>query len=280
MPRSRTATSTPASSRFGTTYTFVDKGLGGTADSDSDQDGLDDVDEVDLFGSDPYDHDTDDDGLNDGEEVLQYGTSPVNPDTDGDGARDLVEVLAGTDPLDPTDFPDLGFPLPWTFDEPYVRYTFTTFGAGAFPAWLAADPIDPGNLALYLERQYPGSCFDGVVMATADDGRTVPPMEIDGTTTRIVADVWSERAGAPILLKVENGIDDSIHGATMANTTVAHRWETLTWDFTDPIPGSPEIDPAETYNLLALFPNFYCFDPNGATADEVFIFDNFAYAEP
>ena len=49
----------------------------------------------------PTDSDTDDDGLTDGQEVNAYMTDPGNPDTDGDGLNDGAEVTAGTNPLDP-----------------------------------------------------------------------------------------------------------------------------------------------------------------------------------
>jgi hypothetical protein len=52
------------------------------------------------------DTDSDGDGLSDWEEVNVYGTDPYDADTDGDGFTDGAEVLAGTDPLDPTSFPD------------------------------------------------------------------------------------------------------------------------------------------------------------------------------
>ena len=45
--------------------------------------------------------DTDQDGLNNYEELYFYGTSPYLPDTDSDGIRDKDELDAGTDPLCP-----------------------------------------------------------------------------------------------------------------------------------------------------------------------------------
>lgn len=69
-------------------------------DLDSDGDGLTDLDEINVYGTDPFNPDTDGDGLSDGEEVLKYGTDPLNPDTDGDGLSDGDEVnVYGTDPL-------------------------------------------------------------------------------------------------------------------------------------------------------------------------------------
>ena len=69
-------------------------------DTDSDDDGLADGEEITL-GTDPFDPDTDDDGLTDGDEVNVHGTDPLDPDTDNDGLNDGLEVALGLDPLDP-----------------------------------------------------------------------------------------------------------------------------------------------------------------------------------
>lgn len=67
-------------------------------DPDSDDDGLDDREEVRIYGTDPRRVDTDYDGLSDGAEV-ELGTRPVAPDTDGDGLLDGAEVHThGTNP--------------------------------------------------------------------------------------------------------------------------------------------------------------------------------------
>jgi hypothetical protein len=47
------------------------------------------------------DKDSDDDGLDDFEEVYLYGSDPNVPDTDGDGYLDKEEVVGGYDPLGP-----------------------------------------------------------------------------------------------------------------------------------------------------------------------------------
>lgn len=72
---------------------------------DSDGDGLNDGDEINIYLTDPFDPDTDHDGISDGDEVNIYATNPNNVDTDSDGAQDGLEVTSGTNPLDNSSFP-------------------------------------------------------------------------------------------------------------------------------------------------------------------------------
>jgi|GEM_PF-550080 len=65
---------------------------------DLDGDGLTYVEET-TIGTDPGDPDTDDDGLNDGDEVDVYGTEPTDADTDNDTLPDGWEVDNSLDPL-------------------------------------------------------------------------------------------------------------------------------------------------------------------------------------
>ena len=66
---------------------------------DTDGDGLEDGDEVDR-GTLPNVIDTDGEGLNDGEEVNTHATDPLSVDTDSDGVNDYAELTSySTDPL-------------------------------------------------------------------------------------------------------------------------------------------------------------------------------------
>ena len=67
--------------------------------ADTDGDGVADVDEANLYGTDSVVWDTDGDGLSDGEELFATGTDSLAWDTDGDGFSDGEEVASGTDPL-------------------------------------------------------------------------------------------------------------------------------------------------------------------------------------
>ena len=105
-------------------------GIGDNADLDDDGDGLSDVDEINIYHTDPKRADTDGDGLSDpdelqvyqtnplvadmdgdelkdGEEINTYGTLPKVADSDGDGFLDGYEVLTGHLPLVAADKPAL-----------------------------------------------------------------------------------------------------------------------------------------------------------------------------
>ncbi|MDD4902572.1 MAG: hypothetical protein PHE24_05565 [Patescibacteria group bacterium] len=68
---------------------------------DSDQDGLTDYEEINVYHTNPNKADSDNDGLTDFQEVKTYQTDPNNPDTDGDGYTDGSEVQNGYNPLGP-----------------------------------------------------------------------------------------------------------------------------------------------------------------------------------
>ena len=85
----------------------------GVGNPDDDADGIPDSVEAGTAGEcsprdsdgdgtpDFQDTDSDNDGVLDADEVA-HGTDPTNPDTDSDGFTDLVEITAGTNPTDPT----------------------------------------------------------------------------------------------------------------------------------------------------------------------------------
>ncbi|HNQ74020.1 MAG TPA: hypothetical protein PKN95_10515 [Verrucomicrobiota bacterium] len=75
-------------------------------DPDTDDDGLNDGDEVNVHFTNPLSSDTDTDGLSDGEEINIYGTNPLNADSDDDGFNDGLEVSLESHPLDPASTPD------------------------------------------------------------------------------------------------------------------------------------------------------------------------------
>lgn len=71
-------------------YDSVTEGVS-DADADCDGDGLSNIREFEL-GTKPFNPDTDNDGLTDGDEVNIYGTDPLKYDTDDDGISDGDEI--------------------------------------------------------------------------------------------------------------------------------------------------------------------------------------------
>lgn len=67
---------------------------------DSDADGLGDAEEV-ARGTNPARYDTDNDGISDGDEVRRAGTNPNCADTDKDGLNDMEEMRRNTSPIVP-----------------------------------------------------------------------------------------------------------------------------------------------------------------------------------
>ena len=71
---------------------------------ETDGDGLTDVEEIEIYGTDPNTYDTDGDTVSDYLEAKNGYSDPFNPDTDGDGYDDS-EQFDGYDPRDPNSHP-------------------------------------------------------------------------------------------------------------------------------------------------------------------------------
>jgi hypothetical protein len=137
-------------------------GTHGAAD-DPDDDGLTNLQEY-QHGTDPFNEDTDDDGLEDGDEVNVHNTNPLLEDTDGDGLTDGDEVaLKAVWPcLDPLVWDCDGDMLP---DGWELQYGLSPCECAATnsPAWDA----DGDGLGLLDEYRY---CTDPTNPDTDGDG--------------------------------------------------------------------------------------------------------------
>ncbi|MCD6459954.1 hypothetical protein J7L67_04725 [bacterium] len=67
---------------------------------DTDGDGLEDMDEIMVHHTDPTQQDPDNDGLTDMQEIFDYATDPNDADSDNDTFSDSQELIAGTNPND------------------------------------------------------------------------------------------------------------------------------------------------------------------------------------
>ena len=73
---------------------------------DTDGDGLSDIDEVKIHGTDPTLLDTDGDTISDGDEINVFGTNPLSTDSDSDLMPDDFEIVNNLDPTNSTDAAD------------------------------------------------------------------------------------------------------------------------------------------------------------------------------
>ena len=120
-------------------------------DNDSDDDGLEDGDEVNTFKTDPANNDSDGDTILDGEETVPgtdgYITDPLRADTDRDSITDSNEILNGSDPTDQNSPNSLepinkeGLIHVWSFDETEGTTAVDSVG-GVHGSWIG----DSSNL--------------------------------------------------------------------------------------------------------------------------------------
>jgi hypothetical protein len=89
--------------------------------------------------------------------------------------------------------------------------------------------------------------------------------------------VLSPAAGKPITLKVENSANAGVNMLKTVNTTKAHEWETLTFDFATPTQSSGVANAFvanATFDVISLFPDFM----TAETASVSYYFDELTYA--
>jgi hypothetical protein len=177
---------------------------------------------------------------------------------------DITQVAAcGTTPPPPAGFPTI------TFDDPAVTYTLDSFG-GTDSA-VAADPVGGANQVARVLKTDGAETWAGTTVSTLP-GNTVPAIPFTATDTRMTVRVYSPDAGIPVLLKVENAADGGVFVETLATTTMANAWETLTFDFANPGPNDQPLNPASTYNRVSVFFNF-----GTAGTGKTYYFDDLAF---
>ena len=96
--------------------------------TDSDNDGLQDGDEVNQYNTSPANADSDSDRMPDGWEV-QYQLDPTssddaNLDNDEDGFSNVIEYFSDTDPTDASSFPEGSFEISYNFEDGLVPESF------------------------------------------------------------------------------------------------------------------------------------------------------------
>ena len=119
----------------------------------------------------------------------------------------------------------------------------------------------------------------GVTLHTSA-GHTAPftsPAVAFASSKLITLRVLSPAAGKPITLKVENSSNPGANMLKTVNSTKAHEWETLTFDFATPTQSSGVNNAfvaSTVFDVISVFPNFMVPE----TADASYYFDELTYA--
>ena len=116
--------------------------------SDTDSDGLTDLQEIVTYATDPSNPDSDGDGLNDHAEVITHGSDPWDTDSDDDGYTDFDEVLYGGDPNDPSGLPQALTNYSQTFEGTPDLAAWTTPQASHAPWALDPTVAHAGSVSL------------------------------------------------------------------------------------------------------------------------------------
>ncbi len=152
-----------------------------------------------------------------------------------DGAGDLIQV-----------------DLPITHEDASVHYQTTSFAGNL--AGLAGDPTDASNTVTKVTKHWTGLTYAGTTMSTPLG--LASPIAFEPGFTSISVDVYSPTAGLPVRLKAEQYMDMAQSVETQVSTTSSYEWETLTFDFTQNVPGTPNINYNSAYTILSIFLDF------------------------
>jgi hypothetical protein len=160
------------------------------------------------------------------------------------------------------------YTLPITFDDPAMTYAFTDFGGNV--SVHAADPVAAGNNVKKTTKPNGAQTWAGTTM-----GLLAAPLPFAAGSTQMSIRVYSPAAGITVRLKAENSANNTISVETDAVTTVANAWETLVFDFSNHVSGTPALNTSATYNVLSVF-----FDFNVAGSGKIFYWDDVTFMAP
>ena len=153
--------------------------------------------------------------------------------------------------------------LPLDFESEVLTYPWGGFG-GANPSIVANPAPGAGNASntvMQLEKTSGSEVWAGVSMKLDE------PMDFS-SGNEIAVNVWSPRAGTPILLKMEKSTDPNTSAEVSVSTTKGGEWETLVFDMSTSVTGT--FDAANNYDVIVVFGDF---GTNGL--GENFYFDDF-----
>lgn len=148
--------------------------------------------------------------------------------------------------------------LPLNFENTNIDFAWGGFG-GAGAAVVDNPDITAGNMSarvVELNKSNGSEVWAGAFLPLEG------PVDFSAAS-KIFVNVWSPRAGIPVILKLEDAVDADINVEVTANTTVANGWHQMEFDF------SGAGDLTLPYEKVVIF-----FDFGTAGMDENFYFDD------
>lgn len=161
--------------------------------------------------------------------------------------------------------------LPVTFEDENVAYLLSDF-AGTFST-IVEDPVQPSNTVAQTVRGGGSEVFAGTTIGGVAGFASEIPFE-EGSTFLNMR-VWSPEAGIPVRLKVENQGDPSQSVETETSVTVAEGWQTIGFDFSNEVAGTPALNFDFVYSKATIFFNFGV-EP-GTVGDQTFYWDDLQF---
>jgi beta-glucanase (GH16 family) len=147
-----------------------------------------------------------------------------------------------------------GGPYSVSFDDVAVTYNFIGFGTPDTTTTLAADPLDGANKVAMTIKPVDAQTWAGVTV------ETVPvityPLTDTNTKNEVTIRIYSPGPGVIVRMKLEETATPVNYVEAEALTTAVTGWETLSFDFDNPVTGSPAINPAFAYDKLSIFFGF------------------------
>jgi len=148
--------------------------------------------------------------------------------------------------------------LPLNFENTDLDFAWGGFG-GANAAVVANPDVTDGNMSarvVELNKTNGSEVWAGAFMPLEG------PVDFS-SSSKIFVNVWSPRAGIPVILKLEDAVDADINVEVTTNTTVANAWHQMEFDF------SGAGDLTLPYEKVVIF---FDFGTNGM--NENFYFDD------
>lgn len=179
--------------------------------------------------------------------------------------------VATTQLIKPVTIKNSQINLPVNFDAPGFDYTVTDFGNNI--SVMVNDPKNSANKVQKTTKPSGAQTWAGTTIGTGLGFAT--PIPLTATATQMSIRVYSPAAGIPVRLKIEDHNDPTKSVETQVNSTVANNWETLIFNFSNPVSGTSPINLGYTYDKASVF-----FDFGNPGSGKVFYWDDVKFLPP